>query len=137
MIIIFLLQLLIGTIFAMSLFGKLLIAGQRISKPNNYSTILIVTTIFTILFYCLISYYFSKSVDIYTAEHKGKTFTAVLTFFLLTFLLNGPAKYAESKEQSGQILFAGTIASIFYIVIRYIPDIGDKVFGWMPIFIWT
>ena len=137
MIILFLLQLLIGTIILFGFFGNLLNVGQKISKPQNYPLLNIVAAILTIGLYCLIAYYFSKSVDLYTAEHKGKTFTAIVTFLLLTFLLNGPAKYAETKRQSEQILLAGTIGLIFYILIRFLPEIGDKIFGWMPIFIWT
>lgn len=137
MIILFLAQLLIGTIFVLGLFGQLLNVGQKILRPEKPSSLLMVTTIITVFFYCMIAFYYSECVDLYAEKHNGKTFIAIATLFLLAFMLNGPAKYANTKEESGQILIAGTIGSIFYIVIRFLPGFGDTIFGWFPIVIWT
>lgn len=137
MIILYLAQLFIGTILILGLFGRLLVAGQKIIKPNNISTLLIVTTIFNAFFYCMIAYYYSECVDIYADKHNGKTFTTILTFLLLAFMLNVPAKYADTKEQRGQILLSGTIGTVFFIAIRFLPNLGDTIFGWLPVIIWT
>ena len=137
MIIIFLLQLLIGTMITIAIYGHLMNAGQRVIKIKNFTTILIITTILTIFFYGMIAYYFSVSIDIYVNKHNGKIFITIISFLLLTFMLNGSAKYADTVEEQIQILIAGTIGSLFFILIRFSPYIGEAIYGWLPVFIWV
>jgi uncharacterized membrane protein HdeD (DUF308 family) len=137
MIILFLTQLFIGTVFILGFLGQLMNFAQRIIKPEKFYKFLFVTTILTIVLNCMIAYYYSECVYMHAAKHNGMTFTSISALLLLSFMLTGPAKYAESREQSRQILFSGTIGAIFYIIIRFSPELGTLVFGWLPVYIWT
>jgi len=88
-----------------------------------------VTMITNIGFICMITYCYSECINMYTAKYKGMIFTAILTFLLLVLMLSGSAKYAETKKQSMQIMFSGIIGSIFYIVIRFFPELEQQFAG--------
>ncbi len=137
MIILFFIQLFLGTLIVYVLFGKVLITLQRAIGIHKFSSVIITTTILTVIFNCMIAYYYSESIDLYVIENGGKIFALIPAFFLLTFMLHAPVKYCDTKEESGQALFAGISGTIFFIVIRFLPDFGDIIFGWLPVVIWV
>jgi membrane-associated HD superfamily phosphohydrolase len=137
MIIAFLLQLLIGTLIVLSLLGVSITLVKRTLELKFENISLILTSILMISVYCIIAYYFSKSLDLYIEVHKNKIFATILNIFLLLFLLNGPSRYTQLQEEKGQILFSTIISIAFFILIRFFPSIGDALFGWVPIVIWV
>ena len=137
MIIIYILQLLIGSMIVLGIFGQILNTIQKVLKIENNALLIFFLSILTIFFYGMIAYYYSVSIDIYCLKHKGKLFTTIISFLLLTFMLNGPAKYAGTAKERNLIIISGSFGSIFFILIRFIPSIGELVYSWLPVVIWT
>lgn len=137
MILLYFAQLLIGTIIALGLFGYLLNGIQRILSFMPYQKFFLLSTIIISIVNCGIAFYYSECVNIYQNKHNSGSFMTFLTMLLLVFVLNGPAKYANSKEERQQTSFTGIIGLFFYILIRYFPEIGNNLFGWLPIYIWV
>ena len=136
MIILFLAQLLIGTLFLLSLYGKLLNGIQHRIKPKDIGKFLLLYVVISVILNSMIAYYYSTAVDMFADVHKGRTITAIFGFCLLTVMLTGAAKYSDSKDERNLIVFSGGIGITFYLLIRFVPAIGTNLFGWLPVYLW-
>lgn len=136
MVILLLLQLFWGGALILGVFGILLNSFQNLFNPK-YSILLILLNILTAVLYCFLAYYFSEAIDIYVAKHGGKTFVIVMAFLVLILLLFGPVKFVDTQEQGGVLILSGLIAIVFFAVIRFIPSIGETMFGWIPVYVFV
>ena len=112
--------------------GFLFIPFRR--QPKITTAIALASTLFMCL---LVSYYFSKSVDIFSENHPKERLSALLfVSALLLFEMTQPAKYAPSSKRNA-IHLIGVTAFGFFILIRFYPIVGEILFGWLPVFVWT
>jgi membrane-associated HD superfamily phosphohydrolase len=138
MIVLIWLQLIIGTILFLVVYGHLVNMLQKTLKVNerSFDAFLLLTTLFLIFVYVLIAYYFSKTLDLYYQDKETSKFITVITFGILCFLLYSPAKFAETLKQKGQFFWAGTIGLTLFCIWRYYPNFAESIFSWIPIYIW-
>ncbi len=137
MIVLYLIQLFAGTLILQTIFGFILTLIQRSIIQSNFKLWLFLVSIFTITLYCIIAYYYSECINIYLTKHTTKYLVHILSFLLLTFMLFGPAKYAEIKEQYWLVIISGNVGIVFFIFLRIFPAMGHSIFGWLPVFIFT
>ena len=137
MYVLYILQLFVGTILLQTVFGLLLTMFQRVLFKSNFRIWITIATILTITMYCIIAYYYSQSANLFIKHHGIKYLVIISTFLLLEFILFGPSKYAEIDEQKTLIFAAGSIGTILFVLLRFIPQIGYSLFHWLPIFIYV
>jgi len=138
MIVLIWLQLIVGTIIIFTIYGQLTNLLQKSLKIDHKSVdaFLLLTTIFLIILYSIIAYYFSKTLDIYYSDKGTSKFITGLTFCILSFLFFSPAKYSENLKLKGQFFWAGLIGLILFSVWRFNPNFGETFFSWIPVYIW-
>lgn len=138
MIVLIWLQLIIGTIIVFAIYGKLTNSLQKSLKVDNksFDAFLLLTTVFLVVLYSIIAYYFSKTLDLYYEDKTTSKFITGITFCILSFLFFSPSKYTENLKLKGQFFWASLIGLTLFSVWRFYPNFGETIFNWIPVYIW-
>lgn len=131
-------QLIIVAVVLFIIYSTLLKIIQKAAPSSEKSRdlMLIATTPVLILLYCIIAWYNSTSLDMYSLENSSSRVITAITFLVLAFLFLGPVKYSRTTEEKVQVCFSSVIALALFSVWRDHPSFAKALFNWVPVGLW-